>query len=132
MDIIRLNTAYMKMQGDWEELCEVLKTAFKNKGKKYPLCVDLCGPSSRLANFPNDSPIKLTAGDTVYITTNRHVTTSGRILYCDSPRLPLFLAPGNQILIEYGRASLTVQSVDRETEVLRNIGVPSPTKFAKV
>lgn len=132
MDVIRVNIAYAKTQQEWEELCQVFKTAFKNKGKKCPVCIDLGGPSFRLTNFPNDSPIKLRAGDTIYITTNRHVATTTKIFYCDLAHLPFFLASGNKIIIDYGRTSLTVQSIEKESTVLTSIGAASPMKSYKV
>lgn len=132
MDIVRINTAFVKTQGETEELCRALNRAFERKGREFPVCVDLCGPTIRLTNFPNDEPIELRKGEVVYITVNRHVATTNRILFCDCPRLPFFLNVGDKIIIDYGKTSLTVQSVDKESTILTSIGASSPLKSYKV
>jgi len=132
MDIARINLAHLKTQEEGTELYNNLKIAFKNKGKECPICVDLRGPAIRFTNFPNNLPIELKAGTEIYITVNRHVKTSKNIIFCDSPTLPFGIKPGDRIIADYGKVSLTVKNIGKEAEILASIGAISPIRVYQV
>ena len=132
MDIARINLAYIKSMEEGTELYRSLKTAFKNKGRECPICVDLRGPNIRLDNFPDNKPIELFAGEELLITTNRHVDTSSSLVFCDFPYLPFFVKPGDHIIVDYGKVSLTVKQVEKEANALASIGANAPVKAYQV
>ena len=132
MDIARINMAHVKTQEESEKLYNVLRTAFKNKGKECPICVDLCGPNIRLINFPDNKPIELKAGDEIYITFNRHVDTSNNIFFCDYNKLPYFLSQGDKIIMDDGKISFKVKKLEKELDILESIGLSTPVKMYKV
>ncbi len=121
MDIARVNLAYMGCQEENTQLHDSLMSAFKSRGRSCPIYVDIRGPSIRLGRFPGNKPIELLEGKEIYITPNRHVNTSDKVLFCDFPGLPDHLKAGDRISIDYGRASLTVKRVQKESDVLPSI-----------
>ena len=132
MNIARINLAYMKSEEEGKILYDSLKTAFKNKGTSCPIYVDLRGPSIRVSNFPCDKPIELLAGNEICFTTNRHVSTSNSIVFCDFPGLPYYVKPGDKIIVDYGKVLLSVVRIEGEAGVLARLGANSPVKVYQV
>ncbi len=126
MDIARINLAHMNSQEEGKVLYDSLKTAFRNKGVSRPIYVDIRGPSIRLSRFPDNKSIELLEGKEIYITTNRHVSTSSNIIFCDFPSLADHLKVGDKITVDYGKALLTVHRILKESDVLPNLSTSSP------
>jgi len=111
MDIARLNLAYLSKESQ-NNFLNVLQL-FNNK---IPLLVNLQGPTIRIGDLYNSVPIAFSKGDTVFITSNRHLKLTKNLIYCDCPALPEKVESGYKILIDEGRVILTVKTVKNETE----------------
>ncbi len=117
MDVARVNLAYLNGYEAQTSLVKAFAEVCRRRGCKYPLLVDLQGPSLRIGGLPRNEPVELKKGEELCITTNRHLTPTERLIFCDCAALPYFVHAGNKILINDGRVILTVKAIKPERDL---------------
>jgi len=122
MDVARLNMSH----GDYathEQTLANLRQACERTGKSVSVFIDLQGPKIRLGTFAQPN-VTLTAGQKFTITTR---DVPGDQTYCSTTfaGLPEDVGPGDVILIDDGRLTLTVTAVtDTDVECEVEVGGP--------
>ena len=122
MDVARLNMSH----GDYathEQTLANLRQACDRTGKSVSVFIDLQGPKIRLGTFAQ-SGVTLTTGQKFTITT-RDVPGDQSSCSTTFAGLPQDVGPGDVILIDDGRLTLTVTSVtDTDVECEVEVGGP--------
>ena len=113
MDVARLNLSHGDHAFHEQNYAQV-RAASDESGHAVGVLVDLQGPKIRIGTFA-DGPIVLSAGDRFTITT-REVEGDATIVGTTYKGLPGDVSPGDRVLIDDGKITLSVHDVD-ETEV---------------
>ncbi|WP_106399373.1 pyruvate kinase [Actinocorallia populi] len=109
IDVARLNMSH----GSHEQHAQVyhhLREAGEATGRAVGVLADLQGPKIRLGRFP-DGPVRLNVGDEFTITT-QDVPGSRKEVSTTYKGLPGDVSSGDTVLIDDGKVSLEVVSVD--------------------
>ena len=112
MNIAHINLS--KMSYFDTTISHALESACKEKKRKCPLLVELPGPNIRVEKLLGNKPVTLKKGEMVYITTNRYLESAEVLIYCGCESVPGAVKEGTKILIDKGKVSLTVKSVQPE------------------
>ncbi|MBA3463806.1 MAG: pyruvate kinase [Deltaproteobacteria bacterium] len=113
LDAIRLNFSHGTHESHAETYQRV-RAAAERQGREVAILQDLQGPKIRLGDI--DGEIRVVPGSRLVITTRAVVGRDG-IVPTDYPQLAADVAPGMEILIDEGRVSVVVRSVD-STDVI--------------
>jgi pyruvate kinase len=109
MDVARLNLSH----GTYDVHAGVyahVRRASDETGRGVGVLIDLQGPKIRLGTFA-DGPVVLTSGDSFTITTDE-VPGDATMASTTYAGLPGDVVPGDRVLIDDGRVSLEVTSID--------------------
>jgi pyruvate kinase len=128
MNIIRINMAY----GDQKMLSALSKnrTALeKIYNCHIPIVMDLKSSIVRLGRFEQAWGVTLTRGAEFRITTESKLIGDQHIVACDSADLGKTVEIGDKILVDYGRTSLTVKKIEKESESLAKLKEKYPNEY---
>src|SRR4051812_37812106 len=114
MDVARLNLSHGSYD-DHEKVYRMVREASDATGRGVGVLVDLQGPKIRLGRLAS-GPVELRQGQEFTITT-RDVPGDGTIASTTYTGLPGDVAPGDRVLIDDGRVTLRVLSVEDGTDV---------------
>ncbi len=119
LDVVRLNCSH-STSADLDRFIRLIRKVSSDCGEPVSILADLGGPKIRLAELPEDVPVK--TGDTITLTTD--INYKGRDkLPAGYPELAEDLEPGNCILIDDGLIQLEVLKIsppDIECRVLND------------
>ena len=118
MDVARLNLSHGDY-ADHEKVYRMVREASDRTGRGVGVLVDLQGPKIRLGRLAS-GPVDLEAGQEFTITT-RDVPGDGTIASTTYDGLPGDVGPGDRVLIDDGRVSLEVVSVEGGTDVVTKV-----------
>ena len=121
MDVARLNLSHGDY-ADHEKVYRMVRQASDATGRGVGVLVDLQGPKIRLGRLAS-GPVDLQTGQEFTITT-RDVPGDATIASTTYDGLPGDVAAGDKILIDDGRVTLEVVSVDDGTDVLTTVVAP--------
>ncbi|MEU3819908.1 MULTISPECIES: pyruvate kinase [unclassified Streptomyces] len=109
MDVARLNLSH-GTHAEHEERYAHIRKAAEETGRNIGILADLQGPKIRLATF-HEGPVLLERGDHFTLTTR---PTQGDRHHCGTTHhnLPADVTPGEHILIDDGRVTLRVTTID--------------------
>ncbi|GAB3664680.1 pyruvate kinase [Actinocorallia lasiicapitis] len=105
----RLNMSHGSYEGH-EKVYRYLREAADSTGRGIGILADLQGPKIRLGRFP-EGPVRLNVGDEFTITIEE-VPGNRKEVSTTYKGLPGDVAPGDSVLIDDGKVSLRVKSVD--------------------
>mmetsp|Transcript_32090 Transcript_32090/g.31404 ORF Transcript_32090/g.31404 Transcript_32090/m.31404 type:complete len:123 (-) Transcript_32090:108-476(-) len=118
MDVARLNMSYFEAS-ELEETVEDIKAVSSEVGKDCPIMVDLKGPIIRTLPFRDGLyQINVAPGQEVRISSNRAMKGEEGMFVIDYPNIHELLNVGDQIVIDYGGALLTVVNFELEERYL--------------
>lgn len=109
MDVARLNCSH-GTHADHEKVYKLVREAAKVTGRAVCVLADLQGPKIRLGLF-SDPVVRWNTGDTVTITSEDILGTADRVS-CTYRKLPEEVKSGDRLLIDDGKVSVEVLSVD--------------------
>ncbi len=118
MDVARLNLSHGEY-ADHEKVYRMVREASDATGRGVGVLVDLQGPKIRLGRLAS-GPVDLERGREFTITT-RDVPGDETIASTTYAGLPGDVAPGDAVLIDDGKVSLEVVSVEGGTDVLTRV-----------
>jgi pyruvate kinase len=130
LDAVRLNFSHGTHDQHAETVRRV-RDAAARAGREIAILQDLQGPKIRLGNVDGD--IHVAAGSRLVITTRDVVGRDG-VVPTDYPQLPADVVVGMQILVDEGRVSVVVRSVETQDVVCEVVdgGVLSSNKGLSV
>lgn len=118
MNVARLNFSH----GSYEEAIKRIariKTASAKTNKYIGIMLDTKGPEIRIGNFENDE-CAFEKGDIVTLT-SEEVIGNKKHFFVNCPEFFIDIAPGNEILIDDGKMSLTVlEKTDEDVKCVVN------------
>jgi len=109
IDVARLNMSHGS-HAQHEEVYGYLREAADATGRSVGILADLQGPKIRLGRFP-DGPVRLNVGDEFTITIE-DIPGNRKEVSTTFKGLPGDVSPGDPLLIDDGKVSLKVLSVD--------------------
>ncbi|MFV0427571.1 MAG: pyruvate kinase [Beutenbergiaceae bacterium] len=127
MDVARINRSH----GEADEhaaMVELVRQAAADSGRAVAVLVDLQGPKIRLGRF-QEGRHELAVGDVFTITTE-DVPGTKDLVSTTFKGLPQDVSPGDVILIDDGRVTVRVTSVDGP-RVVTKVEVPGPVSNNK-
>ncbi len=117
MDVARLNLSHGSY-ADHEVVYRSVRQASDETGHGVGILVDLQGPKIRLGSFAA-GPVLLTPGQLFTVTTQTDVPGTDQEVSTTYAGLPGDVGPGDWILVDDGKVSLTVVEVDGPRVVTR-------------
>jgi pyruvate kinase len=127
VDVARMNLSHGSYDVH-EEVYANVRRAAGDAGRAIAVLVDLQGPKIRLGKF-EDGPYQLAEGDIFKITTD-DIVGNKEIASTTFKGLPLDVKPGDPLLIDDGKVTLSVIDTDGRTVTTRVV-VPGPVSNNK-
>jgi len=118
MDFARIDLSKFE-KSEQIEIYNLISQNQEKHNKKCPLIIDLSGPLIKIKTYEN-MPIKLNSGQKVFITTDPNFPhfelNKIPVIFCDCEILPLYVKPGNNLIIDQNKVILLVQEILSESQ----------------